>query len=35
VNLMYVDFWNVGDLPEFVQTYNKALGQRRKLKLQG
>lgn len=35
VNLMYVDFWNVGDLPEVVQTHNKALGQRRKLKLQG
>ena len=35
VNLMYVDFWHVGDLPEVVQTYNKALGQRRKLELQG
>jgi hypothetical protein len=30
VNIMYVDFWHDGDLPEVVQTYNKALGQRRK-----
>jgi hypothetical protein len=35
VNLMTVDFWNVGNLTEVVQTYNKALAQRRKLKLQG
>jgi hypothetical protein len=35
VNLMYVDFWNDGDLPEVTQTYNKALGQRRKRKLLG
>ena len=30
VNLVYVDFWSIGDLPEVVQTYNKALAQRRR-----
>ena len=29
VNLLYVDFWSIGDLPEVVQTHNKALAARR------
>jgi len=29
VNLLYVDFWSIGDMPEVVQTYNKALAARR------
>lgn len=33
VNVMYVDFWHDGDLPEVVQTHNKALGQRRQREL--
>lgn len=29
VNLLYVDFWSIGDLPQVVQTHNKALAARR------
>ena len=28
VNLMYIDFWSIGDLPEVVQMRNKALVER-------
>lgn len=32
VNLLYVDFWSVGDLPEVVQNHNKALAAARRHK---
>lgn len=30
VNVLYVDFWNIGDLPQVVQEHNKALAARRR-----
>lgn len=32
VNLLYVDFWSIGDMPEMVQNHNRALAARRRSK---